>query len=279
MKNLIKNKNLKHRDDSYCNEPEPDRFAPDWMKDIDGGKLLTELSIPGTHDSCALYGTIFAECQSWKLPSMLRAGIRFIDIRCRHLHNAFVIYHGVAFQFKNFTDVLTECQNFLAENPSETIIMKIQQEYEAEDNTESFEETFLRYNKAYKDLIYIYDGIPKLDQVRGKIFLMQRGFYVGAYDFDDSFIQDDYQIPDQSKIPKKIDEILDMLKMAVDGDPKEFYINHCSGTGLWYTEPTFVASKTNKTLFSFSTKGRIGIYIMDFPGEIVIESVINRNKD
>ena len=79
-----------------------------WMARLPDSHLLSQLSLPGTHDTCALYNGFsfgFAKCQAWALADQLNAGIRFIDIRCRHLGDRFAIYHGVIDQRISFDDV------------------------------------------------------------------------------------------------------------------------------------------------------------------------------
>ena len=74
------------------------RPAPDWMSKIDGSKKLSEFNIPGTHDTCSLHGGAQTETQSMHLGAQFYAGIRFIDIRCRHANDSFQIYHGAISQ-------------------------------------------------------------------------------------------------------------------------------------------------------------------------------------
>lgn len=114
------------------------------MASIDGEKFLHELSIPGTHDTGALIETVprTAKCQNLTIEEQLQAGVRFLDIRCRHIGDAFVIHHGPVYQELNFTDVLQSVANFLQANPSETVIMSVKEEYTPEGNTRSFAETF-----------------------------------------------------------------------------------------------------------------------------------------
>lgn len=57
-----------------------------WMSRLPETVPLCQVSLPGTHDSCALYDGLsfgFAKCQVWHLKDQLKAGVRFIDIRCR----------------------------------------------------------------------------------------------------------------------------------------------------------------------------------------------------
>ena len=48
------------------------------MAFIDDEESIAHLSIPGTHDTMALYGGDIAECQDWSLPKQLNEGIRYV---------------------------------------------------------------------------------------------------------------------------------------------------------------------------------------------------------
>ena len=73
----------------------------------------------------------------------------------------------------------------------------------------------------------------------------------------------------------KKDLIQKQIENANSGDPLKFYLNHCSGTG-WGCFPFVVAKNTNPVPYSFN--GRMGIIIMDFPGEKLIKHLIDQNK-
>lgn len=64
-----------------------------WMNYIDNSRTISELSIPGTHGSMALYGSVLGDIlinQTMNLDIQLNSGIRYIDIRCRHYYNTFL---------------------------------------------------------------------------------------------------------------------------------------------------------------------------------------------
>ena len=57
-----------------------------WMKAVPDDTEVSDLSIPGTHDSCARHGgpiRDLALCQHLNLGEQFERGIRFIDIRTR----------------------------------------------------------------------------------------------------------------------------------------------------------------------------------------------------
>jgi 1-phosphatidylinositol phosphodiesterase len=108
---------------------------PDWMSRIPDDTRLGALSIPGTHDSAA-YESYFGftssnvYTQSLDLEKQLNAGIRYVDIRARHIAERFAIHHG-AFHLDPggvplfFDAVLTTLNNFLEAHLTETIVMRL----------------------------------------------------------------------------------------------------------------------------------------------------------
>ena len=116
-----------------------------WMSRVPDERPLSQLSIPGTHDTCALRNGAsfgFAKCQSWSLEDQLEAGIRFIDIRCRHVGDRFHIYHGIVDQKMTFAKVQEVCRTFLKGHPTECIVMSVKEEHKPANNSQSFEKTF-----------------------------------------------------------------------------------------------------------------------------------------
>jgi hypothetical protein len=146
-------------------------YISNWMSLVDGSKKLSELSIPGTHDSAARYGGPLFVTQSHSLREQLNSGVRFLDIRCRHIEDVFAIHHDLVFEHLFFGDVKNICRAFLAEHRQETIIISVKEEYTADSNTQSFEATFDKYVREDPALWYLENRIPTLNEVRGKIVL------------------------------------------------------------------------------------------------------------
>ena len=95
---------------SYNSSDTIETSHPDWMRWVPDSKKLSVLSLPGTHDTMARYGGGIAETQSLPLRAQLDAGIRVLDIRCRHVNDRFAIHHGIVFQFAYFDEVLAVCR-------------------------------------------------------------------------------------------------------------------------------------------------------------------------
>jgi 1-phosphatidylinositol phosphodiesterase len=100
-----------------------------WMRDIPDNTRVTSLSIPGTHNSCSIYGPFgFAKTQDLDLSDQLDAGIRFLDIRLSHYQDNLFVHHDLVHMGKSYADVLDICSSFLKQHTSETIFMSVKDE-------------------------------------------------------------------------------------------------------------------------------------------------------
>lgn len=118
--------------------------SQDWMAQLPDETPLNKLSIPGTHDTGALYGGRICETQSWTIKEQLNAGIRFFDIRCRRAGTVFAIHHGLCFQNIYFSNVMDDIAEFFANSPGETILMRVKEEHYPIAGSESFQKIWNR---------------------------------------------------------------------------------------------------------------------------------------
>ncbi|TWV99510.1 phosphatidylinositol-specific phospholipase C [Chitinophaga pinensis] len=271
-----------------------------WMTSLADNTSLAALSIPGTHDSGArvepVSGT--AKCQDLTIAQQLEAGVRFLDIRCRHIGNAFAIHHGSIYQNLNFDDVLGACTSFLAAHPKETIVMSVKEEYDATDNTRSFEQTFDTYVQKYSSYWSTGATIPTLGQVRGKIVLVRRfgatatpkGIEATSWADNTTFtisnsnatlkVQDQYVVPDNNA---KWTNATNLFTESSTQSNNTLYINFTSGyKSLIFGIPsiTTVSNAINpkiNTYFTTNTHGRYGIIPMDFVNADRASLIVNTN--
>jgi 1-phosphatidylinositol phosphodiesterase len=206
--------------------------APDsWMSSLPDGALLRELTIPGTHNSGARYGGPWTECQNTTVAEQLSAGIRFLDIRCRLFEGSFTIHHGAFYQRLNFDDVLGSCRDFLSARPSETVLMRVKQEY-SEESAEAFRAVFDDYldGRGWRSLFQLDPVLPALGAARGKVVLLgdSDGLPGVRYGDPEVFdIQDAYMTEPEAKYPL----IEDHFRKAVS-QPGKFYVNFVSTAAL-----------------------------------------------
>lgn len=185
--------------------------AAQWMAAVDDAKSLTELTIPGTHDSCAYdvssinYGyllylleilpaaepvTLFlkallalgtpiaihvtrslAQCQTLDIPSQLNKGIRFLDIRLKKEGSTLQAYHGIIKLPLTLPEIMGACYDFLGHNPGETIVVCINNEG---SGSNPIDDLVAAEIAQHAEKWYTGTLVPQLRQVRGKVLLLRR---------------------------------------------------------------------------------------------------------
>jgi 1-phosphatidylinositol phosphodiesterase len=219
---------------------------PAWMAHIDDARTIAELSIPGTHDSGAMYEPAagLAKCQKLTIAAQLAAGVRYFDLRCRHVEDAFLIYHGAIDQNQTFDEVLATMYAFLDAHPSETILASVKEEAVPANTTRSFEATFDAYVAPDADRWVLAPSLPVLGDVRGKLVLLRRfsaaavplGIDATQWADNATFtitdadahlrIEDNYMVNDNDA---KWGSITALLADASAGDPTTWMLTYTSG--------------------------------------------------
>ncbi|MEU3481420.1 phosphatidylinositol-specific phospholipase C [Streptomyces sp. NPDC033754] len=253
-----------------------------WMAAHGDGTALRQLTIPGTHDSGARYGGPWTECQNSTIAQQLDSGIRFLDIRCRVTGGSFAIHHGASYQNMMFGDVLVACRAFLAAHPSETVLMRVKQEY-SEESDATFRAVFDDYLDArgWRPLFRIGDGLPLLGEARGRVVLLaDNGGLPGVRYGDGSLfdIQDDYMAEPFGKYPK----IEAHFRKAI-AQPGKLYVNYVSTAAA--LPPRWNADRLNPRVHSWldgaEAAGRTGLGIvpMDYPNTRsgLVEALLRHN--
>jgi 1-phosphatidylinositol phosphodiesterase len=141
------------------------------MSAIDNSTSLAQMSIPGTHESSALFGAT-SKCQNFGVLRQLVRGIRFLDTRCRYkdASDPLYIHHANVYQNATFADVQNEVIEFLARNSNETVVMNIQQEYSSVDSATFRGKLSAEMNSNYWTFP---TSVPTLGSVRNKIVLIR----------------------------------------------------------------------------------------------------------
>ncbi|CAM5454834.1 phosphatidylinositol-specific phospholipase C [Streptomyces narbonensis] len=252
-----------------------------WMAAHGDGTALRQLTIPGTHDSGARFGGPWSECQNTTIAQQLDSGIRFLDIRCRVTGGSFAIHHGPSYQNMMFGDVLIACRDFLAAHPSETVLMRVKQEYSS-DSDATFRAIFDDYlgNRGWRSLFRIGDTLPALGEARGKVVLIaDNGGLPGLKWWDGGAIaiQDDWNALPNAKYPK----IEAHFRAAVE-QPGKLYINFVSTSAS--LPPRWNSDNLNPRVHGFldgtaNTWKGLGIVAMDYPNTRsgLVASLIRHN--
>lgn len=162
-----------------------------WMSVLPGDRYLSEVNMPGTHDSGMCYATSgntlvdlaksFALTQNTTIESQLNMGVRFFDIRLDDDANLYVCHGNGGTKFTAYKEtgltnkmtfkyVLDTITTFLNTNNNETVVVCV--------NCEDGNKTTCANN--IKTLINTYSNIEtgssfkKLSELRGKIVLVTR---------------------------------------------------------------------------------------------------------
>lgn len=216
-----------------------------WLKNLNDNLALSEISLPGTHDTMTytakqIDGAGLVKCQSYDLATQLNAGIRYIDIRCRVTDGSFAIHHGPYYLGMMFGDVINTVVNFLRQNPSEFVLMRVRQEY-SEETDDVFSKIFETYYN--KNLSFMFDsnnGVnrnPQIKEIRGKIVILRdfSGSSKGI-SYHNLIIQDDFE-PEGNEVEDKIynkwEKVKSFFGKANASSRSTPYLNHLSATNSW----------------------------------------------
>lgn len=263
----------------YDDTPNPAFLNPSWMASVPDDLPLSEITMPGTHNTMAVYGGVYAECQTWSLASQLRAGVRFLDIRLRHVNGNLSLHHGVSYQRGHFGHVLEGVTDFLQEYPSETVLMRVREEFsETGDIYGAVVDYIHRY--AHWDLLWHSRLVPTMAEARGKIIILQNfnGPDLGMH-YESMDIADDWQVPTLSDAEKKWQSVFNHLEAAPTGNMGQIFLTFSSGAGL-LAYPRAVALRVHPQLYDYLSaktdrNQRLGIICMDFPAAPLIQMIID----
>jgi 1-phosphatidylinositol phosphodiesterase len=276
----------------------------DWMKDLSDDALITQLSIPGTHDSatdhdhCAQNSAIkpvieMVSCQTYPISDQLKMGIRFFDIRLAYEHGTLRFHHGPYYLEQHFKDALDAAQSFLNDHPSEFVIFLIKQEHTSESADHFWERVNDQISDYPSGLFYLEKKVPTVGEVRGKIIIMGRadtsqlkGFrvdwdsntthYEGS-DKDLVYVVEDHYSLNHVSTETKYREIRQNIAQAmicsVSGNPRTLFISFLSGEGDYSGRyPSHFADYENPHIYDWlkdddAGGDRLGVVMMDYAGD------------
>ena len=146
-----------------------------WMNRLQNdNQLLSNFSIPGTHESCSITWAPFVSCQTLSITQQLNAGIRAFDFRLGiNEANFLQLYHGDVFLDFTFDQILAELTTWLDAHHTEALIVQIKNEGAPSPPNVNFPTEV--YNKITEAGNWGLDyRIPILRDIKGKIQLLRR---------------------------------------------------------------------------------------------------------
>ena len=247
-----------------------------WMKDIPDDTKLSEMTIPGTHDSMSLFGICCARTQTWTLVEQMKAGLRYFDIRLRRINNTLRAYHGFVDQKETFDSILVYAFDFLEKNPSETIMFELISEYDAKNCEKSFVELYEEYTQSYKDKIKSYENRDiTMGEIRGKLFVV-KVFEGSTSRIPNFFIQNAWSVNFRCYMNNKKRKIKENFHRAISIRNNQIFLNYLSASSDYAMMTPYTAAKQcNRVAMRYH--GRLGIVLADYPGEDLIKHLIQQN--
>merc|ERR1711957_861182 len=108
----------------------------------------------------------------------------------------------------------------------------------------------------------------------GKILLLDQGshFPLQQQSLD---VQDEWKLADADA---KVPEIMNHAQR--DREPGSLYMSYLSAAGMdgfSFKPPSVVAEQVNKSIFNQVELLKPGLYLMDYPGDGLIRSIVARN--
>lgn len=221
----------------------------DWMRALPDHVPILSLALPGTHDSASTFSNTkfntIAATQRLSISDQLKAGIRYLDFRCKLTGGELKLFHGIVDLGHTCKTELENVISFLKQEPSEVVFVHVKQEESTYSN--------LEYGNAFSAMIGQLDqsriwrsggrvdANPQLGDVRGKIVFSQRfdeGRPIGLvykYQYE---ILDNYSFNSNWDLHEHWVEIKNFMKNAATTT----YPSAISMVGSGGSFPYFVAS-------------------------------------
>ena len=167
-----------------------------WITALPDDALVSELSIPGTHDAATGDGTTFSlgKTQSLTLQKQWEMGVRMFDLRPGYkkvrtglfkyvdkLH----IYHGMVETKTSFEDAINTLCNNLASNPDEfaVIVMRFENDHLIYNDSDVWNElmtSFLSSSSFPAECRVDFRPDLTVGELRGKILVLSRNAYAST---------------------------------------------------------------------------------------------------
>lgn len=265
-----------------------------WMRALPDDRLISSISIPGTHDSGATEGGHMAQCQRLSIKDQLNLGIRFLDIRLKRKgppgDKVLDVYHGITKQPLTFPGVILQCESFLSEHSDEFILMLINDEANPETEKQEFAALVDKHITDKSELFYTSSAIPEnLKEARGKVVVLRRypestiGIDCTSFPHNKSgsviegkiYSQDFYKVEISDHIADTISaaEKVEKIRKAMDyakANENELVLNFTSGWGS--AGPLSIANRVQEDVVEMLAhygKARTGVVILDFCDDLL----------
>ncbi|MBU4691086.1 hypothetical protein [Mycoplasma zalophi] len=284
-------------------------LATDWMKELPDTRILSSLSLPGTHDSTMyngygfLYsfgGSLLATTQHFNFEDQLKIGIRAFDLR---MQNDGRLVHGIIPSYQTLDDAFRFYVDFLKKHPTEFLVVRIKDENFSVDKPYYAKQANEEYKKIvhYKYKNYIYNPEGKdikeitrtkgfnIGQYRGKIIILNHLHHkintdsVGGFRYrnvvENDTVQDKYDgINSSQEKVKYITQHFEKSSSKQYWDARLFvnFTSYASGR-----RPDTSSPEVNQNVVNYINNHNnlttLGLVFSDFPGPSLVQSIYRTN--
>ena len=265
-----------------------------WMADLVDGTPLNALSIPGTHDSGALYSfaDVSGKCQTLCVADQLQIGVRFLDIRLQLVDDELRVVHSFVDQKTELGDLLDDIAVFLRAHPTEFLLVSFKEDAAPKRSEVDFAEKLEQMLQGYGDILSTATTLPAtVGEARGKMHVLARyadatiglPCYDGWKD-DTSFLLDNVYVQDHYSVGNTGEKFLDISDAFVTASTREhaLVLNYtsCYLSGGF---PPIYAGLPAHDLHTWMEAsiplidGPLGILLCDFITSDMAELIIGRN--
>lgn len=272
-----------------------------WMSGISDDTYLSDISIPGTHDSGSRivdsYASKWAKCQSLSITEQLNIGVRYLDMRLEYdtscvgnvrvVHSTVDCWNGNNAKLTLY-EVLNFCYDFLDANPSEAIIISVKED--DGDNASALANAI--WDLIYQNINkwYYSSYTPQMKNVRQRLVLASRisqmgagqrltwddqGSDGGSVEIDSTLeVQDRYNMGTSPKWSNAVKPMLD--KEKPNG---KWFLNFLSTTGAGISGVVNCSNNMNDQFYLYESKNNkcYGIVIFDYITESLAKKVFQCN--
>ena len=164
-------------------------LANDWMEHLDDNAYLSQISIPGTHDSATgegwtgILGTMFGPSmgltQELTIAQQLDCGVRAFDLRPCVVDGELVINHGILQTKAKFPDTLRQLCQFVTDHPTEFVVVVMRHETDGDDNSDQWAGmmTTCLNSPDIQTTLTDYKRDITIGELRGKVLVLSRDSY------------------------------------------------------------------------------------------------------
>lgn len=157
-----------------------------WMSQLPNYAYVSQISIPGTHDSgtgngfsgiWTLLGPSTAKTQHLSISDQLAAGVRALDLRPAVDGSSLPIYHGVCKTKIALDGAVKDCLAFLDAHPSEFIFIITRHETDGDDGNSNWAQLMSELMNGHDSRIVQFSPYMTVSEARGKLIVATRDSY------------------------------------------------------------------------------------------------------